>query len=192
MLWFILYMGQNLQDGKKVLWMVIIKPHSETCPVQTIHPTDLGLLPSWKSIVCAPAQRFPTFWDARKRVQERFPVSCYSRKSEFVKLQCNPNDYIKGRFGCPKSYCYINLYPSDDPWTLWHVSWAYWSISWTSFDGNIDILPTDHWTDLWLNINVSIKRTPGNESIYQGNVSRRRSRRSWRSRKSAWGSRKVD
>ena len=74
--------------------MVIIKPHSETHHVQTIHPTDLGLLPSWKSIVCAPAQRFPTFWDARKRVQERFPVSCYSRKSELVKLQCNPNDYI--------------------------------------------------------------------------------------------------
>ena len=185
-------MGQNLQDGKKVLWVSLIKPHSESRPVQTIHPTDLGLLPSWKSIVCAPAQRFPTFWDARKRVQERFPVSCYSRKSEFVKLQCNPNDYIKGRFGCPKSYCYINLYPSDDPWTLWHVSWAYWSISWTSFDGNIDILPTDHWTNLWLNINISIKRSPGNEPIYQGNVSRRRSRRSWRSRKSAWGSRKVN
>ena len=78
-------MGQKLQDGEKVLEMSQLHPHSKTRPVQTIHPTDLGLLPSWKSIVCAPAQRFPTFWDARKRVQERFPVSCYSRKSELVK-----------------------------------------------------------------------------------------------------------
>ena len=75
-------------------FLVEISPHSMIRHVQTIHPTDLGLLPSWKSIVCAPAQRFTTFWDARKRVQERFPVSCYSRKSELVKLQCNPNDYI--------------------------------------------------------------------------------------------------
>ena len=47
-----------------------------------------------------------------------------------------------------KIYCYINLYPSDDSWTIWHVSWASWDISWTywsisltSFYGNIDILP---------------------------------------------------
>ena len=60
--------------------MVIIKPHSETCPVQTIHPTDLGLLPSWISIVWAPAQGFPASWDARKRVQER------------VKFQENPGN----------------------------------------------------------------------------------------------------
>ena len=69
-------MGQNLQDGKKVLWVSLMKPHSETHPVQTIHPTDLGLIPTWKSIVWAPAQGFPTSWDARKRVQERFAISC--------------------------------------------------------------------------------------------------------------------
>ena len=73
-------MGQKLQDGKKVLEMSQLHPHSKSRPVQTIHPTDLGLLPSWKSIVCAPAQRFPTFWDARKRVQE------------MVKFQENPGN----------------------------------------------------------------------------------------------------
>ena len=60
--------------------MVLIKPHSETHPVQTIHPTDLGLIPTWKSIVWAPAQGFPASWDARKRVQER------------VKFQENPGN----------------------------------------------------------------------------------------------------
>ena len=87
-------MGQKLQDGKKVLAMSQLHPHSKTRPVQTIHPTDLGLIPTWKSIVGAPAQGFPASWDARKRVQERFAISCNSRKSELVKLQCNPNDYI--------------------------------------------------------------------------------------------------
>ena len=38
-------MGQKLQDGKKVLEMSQLHPHSKTRPVQTIHPTDLGLLP---------------------------------------------------------------------------------------------------------------------------------------------------
>ena len=60
--------------------MVISKPHSETHPVQTIHPTDLGLIPTWKSIVWAPAQGFPASWDARKRVQE------------MVKFQENPGN----------------------------------------------------------------------------------------------------
>ena len=55
--------------------MVIIKPHSETRHFQTIHPTDLGLLPSWNSTVGAPAQEFSPSWTARKRVQEmvKFP-----------------------------------------------------------------------------------------------------------------------
>ena len=35
-------------------------------PVQTIHPTDLGLIPTWISIVGAPAQGFSASWDARK------------------------------------------------------------------------------------------------------------------------------
>ena len=41
-----LYMGQKLQDGKEVLEMSLTNLHSKSCPVQTIHPTDLGLLPS--------------------------------------------------------------------------------------------------------------------------------------------------
>ena len=44
------HMGQKLQDGKKLLEMSQIHPHSKSHPVQTIHPTDLGLLPSWKSM----------------------------------------------------------------------------------------------------------------------------------------------
>ena len=60
--------------------MVLIKPHLETHPVQTIRPTDLGLIPTWKSIVWEPAQGFPASWDARKRVQER------------VKFQENPGN----------------------------------------------------------------------------------------------------
>ena len=63
-------MGQKLQDGKKVLEMSQLHPHLESRPVQTIHPTDLGLLPSWKSIFGAPAQEFSPSWNARKRVQE--------------------------------------------------------------------------------------------------------------------------
>ena len=69
--WFIkLYMGQKLQDGKKVLEMSQLHPHSKSRPVQTIHPTDLALLPIWKSIFGAPAQEFSPSWNARKRVQE--------------------------------------------------------------------------------------------------------------------------
>ena len=116
-----MYMGQKLQDGKKVLEMSQLHPHSKTRPVQTIHPTDLGLLPSWNSIVGPPAQEFSPSWTARKRMQERVEISWNSRKSELVKLQYNPNVYKWGIFGCPKSYCYINLYPSDGSWTLWHV-----------------------------------------------------------------------
>ncbi len=59
-------MGQKLQDGKKVLEMSQLHPHSKTRPVQTIHPTDLGLLPSWNSIVGPPAQEFSPSWTARK------------------------------------------------------------------------------------------------------------------------------
>ena len=51
-----LYMGQKLQDGKKVHEMSQTNLHSESRPVQTIHPTDLGLLPSWRSSYGAPAQ----------------------------------------------------------------------------------------------------------------------------------------
>ena len=43
-------MGQKLQDGKKVLEMSVTTLHSKCRPIQTIHPTDLGLLPSWISI----------------------------------------------------------------------------------------------------------------------------------------------
>ena len=38
------YMGQKMQDGKKVLQMFVINPHSKSRPVQTICPTDLDLL----------------------------------------------------------------------------------------------------------------------------------------------------
>ena len=47
-------MGQKLQDGKKVLEMSVTTLHSKSRPVQTIHPTDLGLLPSWRSTSCLP------------------------------------------------------------------------------------------------------------------------------------------
>ena len=69
------YMGQKLQDGKKVLEMSQIHPHSKSHLVQTIHPTDLGLLPSWKSMVGPPTQEFSPSWDARKRVQEIIEIS---------------------------------------------------------------------------------------------------------------------
>ncbi len=73
-------MGQKLHDGKKVLEMSQLRPHSKSRPVQTIHPTDLGLLPSWKSIFGAPAPEFSPSWNARKRVQE------------MVKFQENPGN----------------------------------------------------------------------------------------------------
>ena len=63
-------MGQKLQDGKKVLEMSVTTLHSKCRPIQTIHPTDLGLLPSWISISRPPAQEFSPSWNARKRVQE--------------------------------------------------------------------------------------------------------------------------
>ena len=68
-------MGQKLQDGKKVLEMSVTILHSKCRPVQTIHPTDLGLLPSWISISRAPAQEFSPSWNARKYAQEllKFP-----------------------------------------------------------------------------------------------------------------------
>ena len=68
-------MGQKLQDGKKVLEMSQLHPHSNSRHFQTIHPTDLGLLPSWKSIVAPPAQEFSPSWNARKRMQERVEIS---------------------------------------------------------------------------------------------------------------------
>ena len=61
-------MGQNLQDGKTVLEMSQIHPHSKSHPVQTIHPTDLGLLDFYP--VGNPTQEFSPSWDARKHVQE--------------------------------------------------------------------------------------------------------------------------
>ena len=72
---FTVHMGQKLQDGKKVLEMSQLHPHSKTRPVQTIHPTDLGLLPSWNSIVGPPAQELSPSWTARKRMQERVEIS---------------------------------------------------------------------------------------------------------------------
>ena len=56
-------MGQKLQDGKKGLEMSVTNPHSKSRPAQTIHPTDLGLLPTWRSILRAPAQEFSPSWD---------------------------------------------------------------------------------------------------------------------------------
>ena len=56
-------MGQKLQDGKKVLQMSVTNLHSKSRPVQTIHPTDLGLLPTWRSILRPPAQEFSPSWD---------------------------------------------------------------------------------------------------------------------------------
>ena len=96
---------------------------------------------------------------ARKRAQESIDVSWNSRKSKWLKLQYN--NCKRGIFSCPWSYCYIKLYPSDDSWTLWHVSWASWDISWAYYMVS--------WT--WLNINISIKRSPGNHLICPGNVS---------------------
>ena len=69
------HMGQKLQDGKKVLEMSQLHPHSNSRHFQTIHPTDLGLLPSWKSIVGPPTQEFSPSWGARKRVQEIVEIS---------------------------------------------------------------------------------------------------------------------
>ena len=56
-------------------------------------PTDLGLMPTWKSIVCPPAQGFPASWDARKRVQERVkfqenPGNLYFQKTAENRLKC--------------------------------------------------------------------------------------------------------
>ena len=112
------YMGQKLQDWKKVLWMSQLHPHSKSRPVQTIHPTDLGLLPSWNSMVGPLAQEFSPSWTARKRMQERVEISWKSRKSELVKLQYNPNVYKWCISVFPESDCYINVYPSDGSWTL--------------------------------------------------------------------------
>ena len=73
-------MGQKPQDGKNVLEMSQTNLHSKSRPVQTIHPTDLNLLPSWISILRQPAQEFSPAWNARKRVQE------------MVKFQENPGN----------------------------------------------------------------------------------------------------
>ena len=52
-------------------------------------------------------------------MQEIVEISWKSRKSELVRLKYKPKDYKWGTFGCPMSYCYINLYPSDwDQWLL--------------------------------------------------------------------------
>ena len=69
------HMGQKLQDGKKVLEMSVTTLHSKCRPIQTIHPTDLGLLPSWISISRPPAQEFSPSWNAMCHVQEglQFP-----------------------------------------------------------------------------------------------------------------------
>ena len=61
-------------------FLVEISPHSMSRHVQTIHPTDLALLPSWKSIFGAPAQEFSPSLNGRKRVQE------------MVKFQENPGN----------------------------------------------------------------------------------------------------
>ena len=67
--------GSKLQDGKKVLEMSQLHPHSNSRHFQTSRPTDLGLLPSWKSIVGPPTQEFSPSWGARKRVQEIVEIS---------------------------------------------------------------------------------------------------------------------
>ena len=58
-----MHMGQKLQDGKKVLEMSVTILHSKC------------LLPSWISILRAPAQEFSPSWNARKHAQEglKFP-----------------------------------------------------------------------------------------------------------------------
>ena len=55
--------GSKAVGRKKVLEIFVSTLHSNCRPVQTIHPTDLGLLPSWKSMVGAPAQEFSPPWD---------------------------------------------------------------------------------------------------------------------------------
>ena len=67
--------GSKAAGRKKVLEMSVTTLHSKCRPIQTIHPTDLGLLPSWISISRPPAQEFSPSWNARKRVQEglKFP-----------------------------------------------------------------------------------------------------------------------
>ena len=62
--------GSKAAGRKKVLEMSVTTLHSKCRPIQTIHPTDLGLLPSWISISRPPAQEFSPSWNARKRVQE--------------------------------------------------------------------------------------------------------------------------
>ena len=73
-------------------FLVEISPHSMSRHVQTIHPTDLALLPSWKSIFAAPAQEFSPSWNARKRVQERvkfqeIPGNLYFQKTSENRLK---------------------------------------------------------------------------------------------------------
>ena len=85
-------MGQKLQDGKKVLEMSVTTLHSKCRPIQTIHPTDLGLLPSWISISRPPAQEFSPSWNARKRVQEglkflEIPGNLYFQKTSEKRLK---------------------------------------------------------------------------------------------------------
>ena len=40
--WMVAYMGQKLQDGKKVLKMSQLHPHSESCPGQTMSPINFS------------------------------------------------------------------------------------------------------------------------------------------------------
>ena len=93
-------MGQKLQDGNKVLEMSVTTLHSKCRPDQTIHPTDLGLLPSWISISRPPAQEFSPSWNARKRVQEglkfpEIPGNLYFQKRPKKRLQSGKFEKIR-------------------------------------------------------------------------------------------------
>ena len=66
---------KSCRTEKKVLEMSQLHPHSNSHHFQTIRPTDLGLLPSWKSIVGAPTQELSPSWSGRKRVQEIVEIS---------------------------------------------------------------------------------------------------------------------
>ena len=49
--------------GREKSALNVLTSPSMSRPIQTIHPTDLGLLPSWISMFGPPAQEFLPSWD---------------------------------------------------------------------------------------------------------------------------------
>ena len=78
--------GSKAAGRKKSALNVGNYPSLKVSPCPTIHPTDLGLLPSWISISRATAQEFSPSWNARNRVQEglkfqEIPGNLYFQKT---------------------------------------------------------------------------------------------------------------